>query len=102
MRYTDRDVPVDSDCPKCEGVGGEAVVYGGRFGSGGTAEWVRCEVCSGDGSLSRIDRLAWLIGEERRMDAQLAFHAAMLADQKANAAWNAARAAVRMAVMAAV
>jgi len=97
MKHTDRDAT--ADCPKCEGKGGEAVVYGGMYGSGEDAEWARCEACEGEGWVQRVDRLAWLIGEERRMDAQLALHAAMLAAQKNPPAWKLATVA-RVAVPA--
>lgn len=91
-------------CPACEGEGGQVEEsYAGYDDYNGPAireEWIPCEACEGEGTVQRVDRLAWLIGEERRGDAALALHAAMLASQKANAAWNAARAAVRMVAVA--
>ena len=97
MKHTERDATVD--CPACSGQGGERRMINGIYGSGAFEEWVDCETCEGGGSLARIDRLAWLIGEERRMDAQLALHAAMLAAQKNPPAWKLATVA-RVAVPA--
>lgn len=92
-------------CPACEGEGGQVEEsYAGYDDYNGPAireEWIPCETCEGEGTVQRVDRLAWLIGEERRGDAALALHAAMLASQKAPPAWKQTMPVfVRVAVMA--
>lgn len=75
MKHTDRYEAVD--CPACHGEGGEAqeVMIGApglSYGYYTRDEWVACEACEGDGTVRRVDRLAWLIGEARELEARLA------------------------------
>lgn len=70
MKHTDRLAMVN--CPKCDGEGGEYVVYNGLFGSGSNEEWAQCEVCEGFARVHRVERLAWLIGEQRAWEAKMA------------------------------
>lgn len=70
MKHTDRLAMVN--CPACDGMGGEYVVYNGLFGSGSNEEWAQCDVCEGFARVHRVDRLAWLIGEARELEARLA------------------------------
>lgn len=75
MKHTDRYEVVD--CPKCHGEGGEVqeVMIGApglSYGYYTREEWSPCETCEGDGTVQRVDRLAWLIGEARELEARLA------------------------------
>ena len=92
MKHTDRYAM--AECPACEGEGGESRIAYNGLGFTEDEEWVQCEACEGERKIQRVARLAWLIGEERRVDAQLALHAAMLAAQKNPPSWRRARVAV--------
>lgn len=70
MKHTDRSAMVN--CPACEGECGKAVLYGGMYGSGEDEEWEPCETCDEVGKVQRVERLAWLIGEARELEARLA------------------------------
>jgi len=74
MKHTSRLTMVP--CPACDGEGGElAESYAGYDGFNGPAvreEWEPCQVCEGYGKVYRIDRLAWLIGEQRAWEAKMA------------------------------
>ena len=72
MKHTDRYAVVD--CPACEGEGGAVVEsyagYDSHYGPAVREEWEPCETCEGDGTVQRVDRLAWLIGEAREVEAR--------------------------------
>lgn len=59
-----------TDCPQCDGEGGEHAPTNGLFGSGSYTEWFPCELCDGFGRVMRFERLAWLIGQARQAERQ--------------------------------
>ncbi len=59
-RKTDREAMVT--CPSCDGHGGALGVIGGMYGSGEDEEWIACETCEGDRVVTRVCRMALLIG----------------------------------------
>lgn len=54
------------DCPQCDGEGGEHAPTNGLFGSGGYTEWFPCDACDGERRMTRLERLAWLIGQAQQ------------------------------------
>lgn len=56
-------------CPSCHGDGGwVAWTFSGYFtlyGPEPNESWELCETCQGSGTVPRVERLAWLIGESR-------------------------------------
>lgn len=74
MKHTSRLAMVP--CPACDGEGGEtAESYAGYDSYNGPAvreEWEPCQVCEGFARVHRVERLAWLIGEQRAWEAKMA------------------------------